>query len=565
MQKITKKLQYMEVPWTEADYKSRKYAPELDFLFSAEEQVLAFKKDNVKCYVVSAGVLYGIEENILKEHFETAWLQSPPALQYVGEGENSVPAIHVRDLARFVKKTIETTPETPYIFAVDRATDTRAKALIEGISKGMGSGEVEFNDPIKKAPMFALRKTHYNECKVEQADWTTILQANIKVKPSGLVYKVDEEGKEEEVEFEWHCKGGLAAEIKKVAQEYCDVNNLKPIKIYINGPPLSGKTWISKELAKAYNIIHVTLQDVTRLLKTLPEKDWLKEEVEEFLKTHPNQEFPRDILCEGYKRALRENACVYRGYVLDGFPRSYSEARGLFYTIPRKPKKKAPEVKKEGSGDDMVEQPADENPPAEEDEEQQKPKIRFEKDIYPHSFIMLNCDEAFVMSRYAKQSQKSFTPLQLAAELERYNMLNMIDTCSLEEDGLTVWNFYQQRKDEILSTDLRPDMDSGELSEAIRLYVERNGRPFNFLESETRVVTAREKALKQREEAQKVAEKSQAIQQEEEWKAYKKGLEEKNRARWKDISEHIQEVKEAQQISSRYADFCFSVNTRRIT
>ena len=39
--------------------------------------------------------------------------------------------------------------------------------------------------------------------------------------PSALIVKEDEEGKEEEVEFEWHCKEGLAANMKKVAQEYC--------------------------------------------------------------------------------------------------------------------------------------------------------------------------------------------------------------------------------------------------------------------------------------------------------------------------------------------------------
>eukprot|EP01022_Parablepharisma_sp_SALTPOND_P013857 TRINITY_DN185_c0_g1_i1.p1 TRINITY_DN185_c0_g1~~TRINITY_DN185_c0_g1_i1.p1 ORF type:complete len:567 (-),score=101.33 TRINITY_DN185_c0_g1_i1:2567-4267(-) len=534
------------MPWSETDYKSRKYIPELDFMFSAEEQVLAFKKDNVKCYVISAGVLYGIEEQIFREHFETAWLQSPPSLQYVGNGDNSVPTIHVRDLARFVKKVIEVKPETPYVFAVDMAADTKARTIIEGISKGIGSGDVEFNDSVAKTPMFALKKAQYNDTKVEQAGWTTVLQANINVKASSLVARENEEGKEEEVEFEWHCKEGLVTNIKKVAQEYCDVNNLKPIKIYINGPPLAGKSSISKELSKKYNIIHVTYQEVVRLLNSLPDNDWLKEEVDEFLKDNPKSEFPKEILAEGYKRVLRQNACAYRGYVLDGFPRSYSEAKALFYTIPRKPKKKVEEKKE---NDDTVEQA--ENPEPQEEEEEQKVKVKFEKDIYPHSFIMLNCEESFVMSRYNKSSQK-IPPQELAARLEMYNMLNMVESCSLEENGLTVCNFFQEKKDEVLVTNLRPDTDYSELHEAIRLYVERNGRPFNFLESETRVINAREEEISKREASKKEEERGKAYEEEEQQKQKKREQEEKNRARWNSINEHVQEIKEAQQISTRY-------------
>ncbi len=155
--------------------------------------------------------------------------------------------MHVRDLARFVKKVSEQKPEVPYLFAVDRTKDARAKSIVEGISKGMGSGEVEFNKEVKKEPMFSLKKFHYNGSKIDQAGWITTLAANIKVKPSSLVVKQDEEGKEEEQEFDWLCKDGLVANIGKVAQEFCDVNDLRPIKIYVNGPPLSGKTTLAKE------------------------------------------------------------------------------------------------------------------------------------------------------------------------------------------------------------------------------------------------------------------------------------------------------------------------------
>lgn len=543
------------MPWTENDYKDRKYAPEVDFLFEAEEQVLNFQKENVKCYIIAAGALYGIEEQLFREHFKCAWLQSPPALQYVGEGENLVPCIHVRDLARFVKKIIEVKPENRYIFAADRAPDTRAKSLIEGISKGMGSGEIEFNEPLSKIPMFTLIQTNYNEFKVEQANWTTMLQAYVNVRPSSLVVRENEEGKDEDTEFEWHCREGLVGDIKKVAQEYCDVNNLKPIKIYINGPPLSGKTTIAKELAKKYNIIHVTLKDVIELLKNLPEDDWLKEELNEFMQEHPGESFPTLILCEGYKRALRANACVYRGYVLDEFPRSYSEAKGLFFSNPRKPKKK-PEQKKaedaegEEGQEEQQEEPQEDQDAEGEGEDEQKKKSKFETDIYPHSFIMLNSTNEFLRERYEGLSSKP-TLHKFQGDLDTYNMLNMIDTCSLAENGLTVWNFFQERKDELITKDIRADTDYVELLESFRLYIERKGRPYNFLDPEENILHEREQFLVQKEQTLKEEDFKRISEVEKQEEEKKSDQHKKNKARWPEIERHVEEVKAAQEFSSR--------------
>jgi adenylate kinase len=56
-------------------------------------------------------VLYGNGENIFNQHFKQAWLQEPQKLPYIGEGRNLVPCIHVKDLARIVKKVYETKPD----------------------------------------------------------------------------------------------------------------------------------------------------------------------------------------------------------------------------------------------------------------------------------------------------------------------------------------------------------------------------------------------------------------------------------------------------------------------
>lgn len=70
--------------FTEADYKMRMSSEEYASIREAEELVLNFKRENVKTYVIAAGVLYGKGEAILNSHFKKAWLQEPARLPVVG-------------------------------------------------------------------------------------------------------------------------------------------------------------------------------------------------------------------------------------------------------------------------------------------------------------------------------------------------------------------------------------------------------------------------------------------------------------------------------------------------
>ena len=81
------------------------------------------------------------------------------------------------------------------------------------------------------------------------------MMLNLKVKPSSLFVSQNEE--EEPVEFEWHCKDGLKVNISKVKEEFCKERGLKPVKIFITGPPASGKSFYGKQLADHYNVPHI--------------------------------------------------------------------------------------------------------------------------------------------------------------------------------------------------------------------------------------------------------------------------------------------------------------------
>lgn len=82
-------------------------------------------KENFTAYVVCSGINYGAGEVTLNSHFQSAWLQDPPALPYIGDGENWVPMIHIYDLANIVRFVYESQPTSRYILAIDSNKDSR--------------------------------------------------------------------------------------------------------------------------------------------------------------------------------------------------------------------------------------------------------------------------------------------------------------------------------------------------------------------------------------------------------------------------------------------------------
>jgi len=115
-----KPIKYKPAPFLEADFATRVSPSKYEQYKTIEDLVLSIKKDNLQGYVISAGVLYGSGERVFSHHFRKAWMEQPKALPYLGEGDNNVPTIHVKDLARFVKYVIEQKPDSKYLLAIDR-------------------------------------------------------------------------------------------------------------------------------------------------------------------------------------------------------------------------------------------------------------------------------------------------------------------------------------------------------------------------------------------------------------------------------------------------------------
>ena len=189
---VKKRKRYLHHPFTEEDYLKRKASSEYAKIKEVEDLVLEFKKEGVKTYVISAGVLYGLGEAIFNHHFERAWKQDPQKLPIIGEGKNFVPTIHVKDLARMVKKIFEAPPEKKYIFGIDNTKKPTQKKLIQAISDGIGTGLVECTDiPVEYAAVHP-KQTPLNL----HLDWKKFVMLNIKVKPSTIFVPEKAEGDE---------------------------------------------------------------------------------------------------------------------------------------------------------------------------------------------------------------------------------------------------------------------------------------------------------------------------------------------------------------------------------
>lgn len=214
------------------------------------------------------------------------------------------------------------------------------------------------------------------------------------------------------LKFNWHSEKGIIENVTNLNTEFNTFRGLNPVKIFISGPPASGKSHYAKILAKYYNIPHVQVgeliakafelgakeedenadsedtlvadikaiieelrdAEVARIEEERPETDEDPEEIDrETLKIR----LPDSILYRLLKIRLNENACKNRGYILDGYPRNYTDAQNIFLKPPKTI------TNKDGEEEDW------EEPELEEGEEKDWSPYLKDEDILPSSCIVL--------------------------------------------------------------------------------------------------------------------------------------------------------------------------------
>ena len=385
----------------------------------------------LRVHILCSGIRYGNGERIFYDHFQKAWIQNPNELPYIGEGENLVPTIHIIDLARLVRRiVIEDPKEYPYIFAIDKTRRPSHKRLVQAISKGMGTDQVASVD----------------EASVEDKQgWKQFLTINLKMKASDAFKPLpinedelpdfDDPKQEEEwrasFEFPWHSRYGIIGNIKNLNVEFNTFRGLNPVKIFVTGPPASGKTFYSDELARYYNIPKVNvkqlLDEVWRMVgideealgdepdplvvEVRTKVEELREaevaKIDEARAELPEPEdgwpevdreslsirIPDKLLYKLLRIRLAANACRNRGYILDGYPRTYDDACWSYLN-------KIPKYDEETG--DLIEDDEEEELP-EDDENYVKKDFStgYERDasIFPSSCIVLEGSDEELINR----------------------------------------------------------------------------------------------------------------------------------------------------------------------
>ena len=357
----------------------------------------------------------------------------------IGEGENLVPTIHVIDLARLVRRVVIENPKVyPYIFAIDKTRKPTQKRLITEISKGLGTTKVESVEPSQVS---------------EAQGWKKKLTINLRMKASDAFKAIPLTAEEQELEaedvekitadkkFPWHAKFGIRKQIRNLEKEFNTFRGLNPVKIFISGPPASGKTFYSEQLAKYYNIprVHVMqlVNEVMRMANIDEEAagenklindcrtkiEEIKASMEEAINEkradleEPEDGWPEivindsditvpdDLLWEVLKLKLAENDCRNRGYILDGFPRTYKDAQNSFM-------KKVIQYDENG---DVIEDEEEELP---EGEEPSFDKHVKDTSIFPGSVIVLQGKDEELIQRVRELPED-----QIAGT--KYNMVDM--------------------------------------------------------------------------------------------------------------------------------------------
>ena len=643
IKKIKPKI-YKRIGFREKDYKQRipiefyeKYKEYEDYLLSLTWNAPEGKAiENLNIYIICAGLPYGGCETIFNYFFKSTWLQNPIDLPYYGTGENLIPTIHIKDLARIVKRLSDQKSESPYIFAIDKTKDKTLKNIISSMSINIGSGRTESieydKNLIRNLPLkyedFYIDPVKFEKSNLEmlitqhELQWTRYLGIDVMLKPSKFI----------DSEFEWHCKEGIPTNSKKLLEEFCGYRKLRPLRIVMNCKDEHYRKLYAEKLSKFYNIpvinfelimakLSQSIDELTEEEVFMNDKYFKLKERFEFLEEHPEylneaNELLYDkteIMFECLKYLLNSNAALNRGYVLEGIPVNTDEVERLYFykkevkpaegeeeekpeeeeeeEVEEEEEKKdenEEEQKDEGEGDDNnkdkqegegnegeekeqqdedEDKPKDEDndneqqdagdnedKPKEEDNEQQdnedKPKEENEEQQNEGED-----DEGQKKKKKKKKKVKKIKPKKYKLKFDKTLLPESVITLSqIEPETKEVENFYweveefyQDNKIEILNLvyEDKDKDDPEEIFELMRIYVERNGRPFNYFSlkdediNKNRITYVQDKQKNIEDNLQRIKEEEDRVQQEKE-DAYWKKMEERIESIKKD-KEHLEQ------------------------
>lgn len=179
-----------------------------------------------------------------------------------------------------------------------------------------------------------------------------LLQVNLTFEQSELL--------QDTFQIDWKCEQGLVENIEEIVSQYRNSRKLKPVKLCILAPPQSGKSALAKKLAleyklhiiKAENIVQDTIDNLQAIIarsqtvtenqdeedeeegdeeddSVLEEARELLTEIQENVET-PDARVEDELFCKIFKYHLTSKKCKNQGFLLDGFPKTFEQAKILF-------------------------------------------------------------------------------------------------------------------------------------------------------------------------------------------------------------------------------------------
>ncbi|XP_009981589.1 PREDICTED: adenylate kinase 7, partial [Tauraco erythrolophus] len=489
-----------EIPFTDEDYRRRKSHPNFVDHLNAEKLILKLGKTNkhkFSTYVVASGHQYGAGEGVLHYFFKIGWLSETPAIPIFGDGNNFVPTIHVLDLAAVLQNVADQRPRSQYILAVDESVHT-LQELIKCISKNVGPGKTE---KIPKENAFLskeLTQMHLDMLLVNLRMESVFLKDTFNIK--------------------WVAQAGLVENIKQIVKEYKQSRGLLPLKVCIHGPPGVGKSTVAEELCKHYKLHCIKINDVitetiANLEKILAAKELGSdsvggEEEDDEEEEGKNVEAAQELLA-GIKENMEQNAghlddqyvvklvkdklksmpCRNQGYVLDGFPETYEQAKDLFNL---------------------------ESEDEDEEEEEEGKILNCYKLITPEFVISLTASDEFLINRIINLPERVVAGTHYTQDrfLQSLNLFKELNT-----DDETVLNYFDELEIHPQFIDVAKFEDP-ENRFIVKEIIKEIGEPRNYgltdeekenLErkaaEECLVKEAQEKAERERKEAEERAER----------------------------------------------------------
>ena len=112
-----------------------------------EKMVLAAANDHLATAVVRPGMVYGGSGGLIGSYFESA--ERHGASQYLGNGRNRIPMIHVEDLARFYKAVVEHRGRG--IFHAVDGNAVQLADVAQAASEAAGKGGATHSVPLEEA------------------------------------------------------------------------------------------------------------------------------------------------------------------------------------------------------------------------------------------------------------------------------------------------------------------------------------------------------------------------------------------------------------------------------